>query len=53
MTKTAPHKNPFSLDNLDKQLEEWTNEGYTILLSGDLNEELGADLTGFARLSVK
>jgi hypothetical protein len=33
-------------DNLDKQLEEWTNKGYEILLSGNINEELGADVKG-------
>jgi hypothetical protein len=40
-------------EDLDKQLEEWTEKGYKIILSGDLNEELGADVNGFARLSTK
>jgi exonuclease III len=40
------------LDHLDKQLEEWSNKGYKILLLGDINKELGADVDGFARLSA-
>ena len=40
-------------DDLDHQLEEWAGLGYEIILSGDLNEELGSDIQGFARLSAK
>jgi hypothetical protein len=40
-------------DNLDEQLEEWIGKGYEIILSGDLNKELGADVTGFARIMAK
>jgi hypothetical protein len=40
------------LDDLDKQLEEWTEKGYKILLSADINKELGSDVNGFARLSA-
>jgi hypothetical protein len=40
-------------DNLDDQLEEWIDKGCNIILSGDLNEELGADVTGFARITAK
>jgi hypothetical protein len=41
------------LDDLDKQLEEWTEKGYEILLSGGINEELGSDINGFACLSAR
>jgi hypothetical protein len=40
-------------DDLDKQLEEWTQHGYKILLTGDINKELGADVNGFACLSAR
>jgi endonuclease/exonuclease/phosphatase (EEP) superfamily protein YafD len=38
---------------MDQQIEEWIQKGYEIILSGDLNEELGADIQGFARISAK
>jgi exonuclease III len=40
-------------DDLDIQIQEWRDQDYEIILSGDLNEELGADLQGFARISAK
>jgi exonuclease III len=48
---TSPRKAFF--DDLDDQLEEWIDKGYEIILTGDLNEELGSDVTGFARVSAK
>jgi exonuclease III len=47
----SPRKSFF--DDLDLQLEEWREKNYEIIISGDLNEELGADVHGFARLSAK
>ena len=47
----SPRKSFF--DDFDKQLEEWNNKGYEIIVSGDLNGQLGADIYGFARLSAK
>jgi hypothetical protein len=41
------------LDDIDEKLGEWIGKGYEIILSGDLNEELGADVTGFARITAK
>ena len=40
-------------DDLDQQLNEWITKGYEIILSGDLNEQLGADIHGFAHISAK
>jgi hypothetical protein len=40
-------------DDPDLHLEEWIGKGYGILLSRDLNEELGAGVHGFARNLVK
>jgi hypothetical protein len=47
----SPRKSFF--DDLDEQLGKWISKGYKIILSGDLNEELGADVTGFARITAK
>jgi exonuclease III len=47
----SPRKSFF--EDLDKQLEEWIGKDYEIILSGDLNEALGADVNGFARISAK
>jgi hypothetical protein len=40
-------------DGIDKQIGEWIEKGYEIILSGDLNEELGSDIHGFARISAR
>jgi hypothetical protein len=47
----SPRKSFF--DDLDAKIEEWREKNYEIILSGDLNEELGTDVDGFARLSAK
>ena len=47
----SPRKSFF--DDLDTKIEEWREKEYEIILSGDLNEELGADVHGFARISAK
>jgi hypothetical protein len=47
MEKIACHKNPFTMI-LNTHLEEWIGKGYEIILSGGLNEQLGADAHGFA-----
>ena len=47
----SPRKSFF--DDLDHQIEEWRDQGYEIILSGDLNEELGADIYGFVQISAK
>ncbi len=47
----SPRKSFF--DDLDLQLEEWREKNYELIISGDLNEELGDDVHGFAGLSVK
>jgi hypothetical protein len=46
----SPRKSFFA--DLDTQLRDWTYKGYKIILSGDLNEELGTNVTGFATLSA-
>jgi hypothetical protein len=40
-------------DDMDAQLKEWIGKGYEVILSGDLNKKLGADVNGFARLRAK
>jgi hypothetical protein len=47
----SPRKSFFN--DLDIQLDKWSTKGYKIILSGDLNEELGADIHGFVRISTK
>jgi hypothetical protein len=47
----SPRKSFF--DDIDKQTQEWIGKGYKILLSGDFNEVLGADVNGFTRISAK
>jgi exonuclease III len=48
---SSPRKSFY--DDMEKQLEDWIRKGYEIILSGDLNEELGTDIQGFARISAK
>jgi exonuclease III len=40
-------------DGIDKQIGKWIEKGYEIILSGDLNKELGSDIHGFARISAR
>ncbi len=47
----SPRKSFF--DDLDSKIEEWREKNYEIILSGDLNEEVGTDVDGFTRLSAK
>jgi exonuclease III len=41
------------LDDLEIQVADWSSKGYDIIISGDLNELLGADEQSFARISSK
>jgi hypothetical protein len=41
------------LEDLDKQIKEWINQDYKIVLSGDFNEQLGAGIHGFTIISAK
>ncbi len=41
------------LEDFNKQVEEWISKEYEIIISGDLNEEIGADEQSFARISAK
>jgi hypothetical protein len=41
------------LKDFNKQVKEWIDKEYKIIISGDLNEELGADEQSFAGISAK
>jgi hypothetical protein len=45
---TSPRK-AFIAD-FDTQVAEWIEAGHELIIAGDLNEELGSDLSGFAKI---
>ena len=49
--KASPRK--AFIDDLDVKVTEWLLAGHELIISGDLNEELGNDMSGFSRISSK
>jgi exonuclease III len=41
------------LDDFDQQVSQWLAKGYELIIAGNLNEELGGNLSGFSRISSK
>jgi hypothetical protein len=41
------------LEDFDAQVTTWLSAGHELIIAGDLNEELGSDISGFSRLSSK
>jgi hypothetical protein len=41
------------LDDLNWQITTWLQDGHELIIAGDINKELGGDVTGFARISSK
>jgi hypothetical protein len=41
------------IDDFDHLVTQWLTQGHELIIAGDLNEELGSDLSGFSRISSK
>ena len=39
------------MDDFERQIGEWVEAGHELIISGDLNKELGSDMNGFAQIS--
>jgi hypothetical protein len=49
--RISPHKT--FIDDFDQQVKEWLQAGHELVIAGNINEELGNNISRFARISAK
>jgi exonuclease III len=49
----SAHPRKAFLDDFDHQVTDWIATGHELIIAGDINEELGNDISRFSRISAK